>query len=337
VQLHNIVSVDPAPTGDGWRFNRVPAALWPKLNEAAQKRSFSPAGAELRFNLPRGEARIVLRFLENDRGNNAHGLPVLAEVYYGDYFVRWVEIGTDWTEIAIAAPDKVAALAAAEGAGGRRFDPALVRLALPYMPEVDIRSIDGDFEPVRADQLPAKRYLAYGSSITNGAFAVRPGDLYPARVAAELGVDHFNLGFGGGAHLEAEMGAWIASRSDWEFATLEMGINLVGRLTPEQFRERVQGFLPPIARAHPDRWIFCIDMFTAHGDFDGNAKYPAFRAIVREAVRALDQPKVVHLDGRKLLTRASGLTLDFTHPSSNGFAEIADHLLAEMRPRVQGT
>lgn len=60
----------------------------------------------------------------------------------------------------------------------------------------------------------AIKRLAYGSSITNGALAVRPGDLYPARVARTLGVDHFNLGFGGGARLEPEMADWIAGRND---------------------------------------------------------------------------------------------------------------------------
>jgi lysophospholipase L1-like esterase len=333
VTFHNLHEFEPLPDG-GWRLSRVPATLRSKLNESAQTRAYAPAGAELRFNLPEtSEARVYLRSVEN-RSERSRHLPVLAEIHYGDVFAEWIVVRDDWTEIAVRAPPRNPAAIRASSAQPARFAPELIRVALPYLPEVQLLKIEGDVSPSRPEQMPLQRYLAYGSSITNGAFAARPGDLYPARIARALGVDHFNLGFGGGAHLEPEMADWIASRSDWDFATLEMGINLVGRLTAEQFEARVNAFLPRIAAARPDKRLFCIDMFTARGDFTDDPKYPAFRQIVREAVDRVSSAHVVHCDGRRLLTRVAGLTLDLTHPSSDGFEEIAHRLVEVMRPLI---
>lgn len=334
VSWHNVAAVQRAPDGDGWRLSRLPEDLRAKVNPRAQQRAFSPAGAEWRFNFTGDEAKIVLKFIDTDRGEGARELPVLAEIHFGDRFVRWVEVGTDWTEIVIKRPAGAALLNNVAREQAWRFDPELVRVALPYIPEVRVRSVEGAFAEARVTQVPRCRYLAYGSSITNGAFAARPGDLYPARVAAALDADCINLGFGGGAWLEPEMADWIASRGDWEFATLEMGINLTGRMTPDEFRERVANFLPRIARAHPEKWIFCIDLFTGRGDFTGDPKYAAFRTIVADAVRDLALPRLVHLDGRKLLTRTSGLSADLLHPNSDGFSEMAERLVAVMRERM---
>jgi hypothetical protein len=332
VTFHNVAELEPLPEG-GWRLNRVPATLLPSLNANAQRRAYAPAGVELRFNLRSGKARIWLRYVEN-RGAGARERPVLGEIHHGDQQARVFQVGPDWTEVVVSAAEHPEWLAQAPVRPPGRFDPQLVRVALPYMPDVQLLKIEGDVAPARPEQVPASRYLAYGSSITNGAFATRPGDLYTERIARALAVDHFNLGFGGGAHLEPEMAAWIAGRRDWDFATLEMGINLVSRISAAEFEARMNAFLPPIVQAHPNRWIFCIDLFTARGDLTGDTKYPAFREIVREAVRKTGAPQVVYCDGRQLLPRASGLTPDFTHPSDNGFEEIAQRLVEIMRPRL---
>ena len=51
----------------------------------------------------------------------------------------------------------------------------------------------------------------YGSSITQGGCASRPGNTYQAMVSRVLNVDHINLGFSGGAHGEQPMLDYMAS------------------------------------------------------------------------------------------------------------------------------
>jgi hypothetical protein len=85
----------------------------------------------------------------------------------------------------------------------------------PYMPETQLLRVEGEIAPPRPGQIPAISYLAYGSSITHGSYALRTGETYPARVGRALGVNVINLGFGAAAYLEPEMAQWIASRNDW--------------------------------------------------------------------------------------------------------------------------
>lgn len=225
-----------------------------------------------------------------------------------------------------------ALLAAVAGSLPHCFDPELVRVLLPLHPEVRIKSITGQVVPPRPGQTPSRRYLAYGSSITNGFAAAKPADAYPARISRLLGVDSLNLGLGGGAHLEPAIAEFIAGRDDWDFASLEMGINLLGGThTVDEFRSRVAGFLPHIAQRRRDKWIFCIDLFTCIDDVRANPVITEYRTIVREAVKALDSPRLVYLDGRRLLTDLAGLSTDLLHPTSEGFAEIATRLATEMK------
>ena len=51
----------------------------------------------------------------------------------------------------------------------------------------------------------------YGSSITQGGCASRPGNAYQAKISRELAVDHINLGFSGSAKGEEVMAEYIAS------------------------------------------------------------------------------------------------------------------------------
>jgi hypothetical protein len=153
--------------------------------------------------------------------------------------------------------------------------------------------------------------------------------------AEHLGVDLVNLGLAGGAHLEAPLADWIASRTDWGLMTMELGINLVDRCGVEEFARRVASFVPTVARAHTDKWIFCIDMFTFRKDFEGDPKAAEFRRVVREEVVRLGLPRLVHVAGTGLLSRGEGLTPDLVHPSPYGMEEIARNLASLMRRTME--
>jgi hypothetical protein len=56
-----------------------------------------------------------------------------------------------------------------------------------------------------------KPMVFYGSSITQGACASRPGNSYANIVSRTLGIDHINLGFSGNAKGEQTMADYIAS------------------------------------------------------------------------------------------------------------------------------
>jgi hypothetical protein len=97
----------------------------------------------------------------------------------------------------------------------------LVRVILPYDWPTELVDITGEIDPPRAEQTPAIRLLAYGSSNTHGGGAVRSTESYAMLTAARLGFDLINLGFAGSAQMELEMAHFIAQDLDWDIASLD--------------------------------------------------------------------------------------------------------------------
>jgi hypothetical protein len=188
--------------------------------------------------------------------------PSIAEVWQGSFLIKWLPILTTPTEIVVRHPANLESLVALTEQHKLQFDARLTRVLLPWCPQTRLHVIEGQFSPPFPNQTPPKRFLAYGSSITQGASAVGPSGMYAHRTAQLLGVDFYNLGFAGGAHLEPAMADYIAERDDWDFATLETGINM-GHLGCEEFERRIEYFLEKITDAHPDKWIFCLGIFFA--------------------------------------------------------------------------
>ena len=72
--------------------------------------------------------------------------------------------------------------------------------------------VHGDCEISPASDYRYKKPVVfYGSSITNGACASRPGMSYPAILSRMLDCDYHNLGFGGCAKGEDEVASYVAS------------------------------------------------------------------------------------------------------------------------------
>jgi lysophospholipase L1-like esterase len=334
-ELYNIRAIAPLPDG-GFRLSRIPDDLRLKMNASAQNTAFYTCGCEIRFNIRQGPAKIVLR---RTPGN---GVPVdpagVAEVWFGPFEGDWTicprSIGPEPTTLTITAPANLEQLQRYAIENGLAYDPALVRVILPYDWFTELVDIEGEIDPPLPEQAPARKLLAYGSSITHGGGAVRPTESYAMLTASRLGMDLINLGFAGSAHMEAEMARFIAHEIDWDLATLEMGINVIGSWPVEQFRERVQVFVHEIAIAHPERWIFCIDLFTCVHDLQGDPLIDAYRQMVRETVEGLALPRLVYINGQSLLTGAAGLTADLVHPSSAGMQEIATRLVEVIRSRA---
>jgi len=322
-ELHNVHELLDDPGGPGSICCRVPNDLRVTLNESAKNNALQASGCEIRFNLEGSNAVITLQSPEG---------PTLVEVYQGDFFSALHIIDVTPTQVVVARPEAETVMRQVTPSSAR-FDTGLTRVVLPWRPSVRLIAIEGETSLPRPDQTPNTRYLAYGSSITHGSTAVRPTGTYPARAADLLGTDLFNLGFGGGAHMEAGMADYIAGRGDWDIATLEMGINVVQSFEVDEFHNRVEYFVTTIADAHPDDWIFCIDIFPCVYDFMGVEKCGIFRSIVADRVRELNRPKLVHIPGDAMLRSNSGLTVDLVHPAPAGFEEMARNLADIIRDR----
>ena len=327
VELHNIHELLDDENGMGKICCRIPNDLRLTLNESAMSNALQTTGCEVRFN--RTGERVTITLL-----NTNPDQPSIVEVYQGDFLKSVHAVGATPTEIVIEEPGFMDLLRQVTDKDKALFDTDLIRVVLPWRPPIRLLSIEGETTLPRPDQRPSLRYLSYGSSITHGNTSVRPTGTYPFRTAQLLGADLFNLGFGGGAHMEAGMADYIAGRTDWDVATLEMGINVVQKFEVDEFRDTIDYFVTTIAESHPDQWIFCIDIFPCRYDFLGEPKAAAFREIVKAQVHRLNLPRLVHVPGKDILTSITGLTADLVHPSPIGFEEMARNLSALMKSRM---
>jgi lysophospholipase L1-like esterase len=354
VELHNVEELLEPESGTGRILARVPQRVRDELNEKAYARALNGAGVEIRFNMEEEEVSLWLR---TEAGEG------VIEVWQGAF-----QLSSDYTPQVIGTTPKritvrrnkkhEALLGELYQTEHWPFDPELVRILLPRKCAVRLMQVEGAVSAPRPEQLPKKRMLFYGSSITSGADSAIPSASFAARTADQLGFDAINLGFSGSCYVEEAMADYIVERTDWDIAVLELGINVIELYSPEQFESKVDYMLRKVHTAHPSKPVFCIDLFTTHRDYNEQltAGAETFRGIVQRKVEELggvsvgmDRAEAVasgaagyegdggfgaagrdrglfHIPGRRLLPDLMGLSADLLHPSPYGMATIANNL-----------
>lgn len=326
IEFYNVAEIIKKETW--FEIIRIPEKLKNKLNENLKLRASMAAGCELRFKLKSKKAKIILSAVDNSSFNG------ICEVYFGNFFGNWyfIDRKPNPIEIQISIPENIDKLVKIAKETKLPFDPNLVRIVLPHLISLKILKIEGEFLPPGEQQTPQIKYLAYGSSITHGEESIIPTGTYTMRIAQILGIDVINLGFGAGAHLEKEMADYIVERNDWDFAIMELGINMVLDFEPDEFKRRVDYFIEKVASVN--KYIFCIDIFPFYMDFENGEKQEKFRSIVKDKVKQLNNKKIVYVSGFDVLKDTKGFLLDVVHPSPYGMTEISYNLAEIIKNKI---
>ena len=311
IRFHNVEELEPVE--GGWLLRRVGAAARARISPGVQENCFA-TGIELRFTMPDGAVDLLLKTIPQAEAATAH-------IFFGSFQGGWEysskNIGADVTRIHIEYPAKLATLRRITAEKQLAFAPEVVRVVLPYVPVI-FAGVEGRTALPAADQLPQKTYLAYGSSITHGSLSLIQPDCYVFRNAQALGVDYLNLGFAGNALMEEEMANYLVSRRDWDFASVEMGINTTERVKEfplEVFEERIDRFTAVLAR--DPRPVFATSFFGyLDEDTDRTDK-------MRRIVRRYAAERLIFTDGLQLLDDETLISTDGTHPDARGQEQIA--------------
>lgn len=311
IRFHNVEELEPVE--GGWLLRRVGAAARARISPGVQENCFA-TGIELRFTMPDGAVDLLLKTIPQAEAATAH-------IFFGSFQGGWEysskNIGADVTRIHIEYPAKLATLRRITAEKQLAFAPEVVRVVLPYVPVI-FAGVEGRTALPAADQLPQKTYLAYGSSITHGSLSLIQPDCYVFRNAQALGVDYLNLGFAGNALMEEEMANYLVSRRDWDFASVEMGINTTERVKEfplEVFEERIDRFTAVLAR--DSRPVFATSFFGyLDEDTDRTDK-------MRRIVRRYAAERLIFTDGLQLLDDETLISADGTHPDARGQEQIA--------------
>jgi len=124
-----------------------------------------------------------------------------------------------------------------------------VCLYLPLYGSIDIHELildaDASLAPPRpyAHPLPV---VFYGTSITQGGCASRPGLSYQAMLSRQLNIDYINMGFSGRGKCESQVALILAELRTSCFV-LDVGQNN----TPEELEQRIGPFIDILREAQP--------------------------------------------------------------------------------------
>jgi hypothetical protein len=164
-----------------------------------------------------------------------------------------------------------------------------------------------------------KPIVSYGSSVTQGGCASRPGTSYQSFISRELNANYVNLGFSGSAHGEQTIADHIAS--------LDMSVFLYdydcNSPTPEFLAETHEPMFKKIRAAHPN--VPIIMMARPHYYLDPNdvKRHAVIETTYKNALAAGDK-NVYYLSGPELMALCGNEgTVDTCHPTDFGFASMA--------------
>lgn len=171
-----------------------------------------------------------------------------------------------------------------------------------------------------------KPVVFYGTSITQGACASRPGAAYTAIISRALDRSHINLGFSGNGKMYPEFVDLLA-RIDAECYV----IDCVPNMTPELVDERAAGFLRGLRAAKPTTPIIVVEsLLPPHRAYnESRANYPERNARLRAAYEQVVQPNEpwFYVRGDDLIGNDGEGTADGIHPSDLGFMRISEELI----------
>jgi hypothetical protein len=326
IEIHNAVP-EYSDALNGWQFPRYPKAVRDAMSTRGRWISAKSTGVELRFVSDRPEFTITL---------TNPGEQTDVTVRRGSFWYTKLRLEAGQTRrFLVSRPPNFGEIKP-EVLNSGGWSPVVWRIQFDntdlLLNEID--PLGGSLRPPLAAEKPSLRWLAYGSSITNADL-----EGYPFIAAQNLRVDVMNKGMSGSCHIEKEAAGWLSSL-DFDFATLELGINMRGEFDPEQFEERTRYLLKVMRAKRPKAPLVLITHFLnrehhlASEPTQAAQRQSAFDEILRRLHKEAQDPLLHLIEGTELLTEFGLLAADMIHPTHEGHAQMGTNLATLLRPLI---
>ena len=311
--------------GQGWlpadlhsRYDRLPAKAEKIVRPPVWSLSRDSAGIAFRFNTD--ATTIQIRYTVGDKAIALHHMPATG-VSGVDLYA--LDKGT-WKWVDVTRPKEPATTYTIAG-----LDPGK-RTYMGYLPlynstvKIEIGIPEGTaFEPIAPRT--AKPVVFYGTSITHGASASRPGLCHPAILGRRLDRPVINLGFSGNGKMEPEVVALLS-----EIDAAVYVIDCLPNMTGAEVAERAEPLVRQLRKARPDTPIVLVEyrsftnswIFKARRDRHAENRASLIRAfdlLVSSGVKNLH-----YIEGENLLGDDTEGATDGSHPNDLGFMRQAD-------------
>lgn len=300
------------PTQTEPRFLRLPQEIADGVSKGVSGLACHTTGGRVRF---RTDSKIIavrvkmcrITKLPHFSLTGSAGLDLYADDVYCDTFVPPYDIQDGFTSVKA------------------RKDSLLRTVTIHFPLYSGVTSLEIGLEPgCRLLEAPEYKVTTpvvyYGSSVTQGACASRPGCSYQNALSRRLNCDHVNLGFSGSAKAEDTMIAYLAGLEMSAFV-MDYDFNAPDAAHLQATHGKLYR---AIRAAHPGIPIVMASQLQDELSQEQARRRDIIRATY-EAARAAGDDRVWFLDGQKVLAQFGGNCgmADDAHPNDLGFACMA--------------
>lgn len=170
-----------------------------------------------------------------------------------------------------------------------------------------------------------KPIVFYGTSITQGGCASRPGMVHTAILGRWLDAPVINLGFSGNGRLEPEVGQYIAEIDASVFV-----LDCLPNIEAKDVTERTEPLVAQLRKNHPTTPIVLVedrdysDSFLVTGKLKRNRDSQAALKAAYEKLKAAGDKNLYYITGPDMLGADNEGTVDSSHPTDLGFFRQAE-------------
>ncbi len=333
--LHWYPATDFTIQGRGWKetptpYDRLPTNAQDPVPPPVWQLSQQSAGISVCFtsNSPEIHVRYTLRFNNQMPHMTTLGIKGLDLYAWSAATKTWQWAGNSKTN-----------------QKGRRIETVLIkdmdnirkafRLYLPLYDGIDSLFLGitsaAKITPLHPNYAMPNPLVFYGTSITQGGCASRPGMAYPALLGRMLNLETINLGFSGHGRMELELAALLS-----EIEACGYVIDCLPNMTPEMVAKRVVPFVEYIHQQRPTSPIILINsiLYT-----DSWIKPDVQKLLTRknqnlqkayQQLKAHGVENVWLLAADELFKTNSEATVDGVHLTDLGFMRFSEHLYPQL-------
>lgn len=328
VSTNNLGALEEIPGFGKNGMVRVPADVRNKLNERAKFVGMDSGGIEISFVTDAPNIDIYLSAQKPEfvvRG--------MARVYKGNFLCQTLELEAGMVHFFRLTPPPNLNEVNDKMLNYKGFSSNVWRIVCDRATVIfhGINTHGHAVRPPNKEELPKLNWLAYGSSITNSHL-----DGYPHIAAQILGTQVQNMGFSGACHIEKEIVDYIIDKREFDFITCELGINMLGEFTPDEFEKRAGYLIDRIREAKKNALVISIFPHLNTKEYVNNPnifteRETAYNQILNELVQKADSQNIQFVNGNEILNDVNGLSSDLVHPTAYGHAIMGMNLANKLK------
>lgn len=319
------------------KYGRLPEALRAELRPELLELGANSAGLAVRFNTDSPFVAVKWTLLNDFSMNHMPNTGIKGlDLYVLD--------GANWHYVGTAKPNSRSTVNPNESyAVFVKNMTVQNREFIAYLPLYDgVSSVEIGVEQGAQVRLPQNKRLIkseekrpilfYGTSITQGGCASRPGMAYTNILGRALDRETINMGFSGNARLDFSMAKAI------NMANIEaLVIDCLPNTTAQIIRDSAYTFITHIANFRPDMKIYMVEnpnfpqLFV---DQDSKEKLDEENSEWRELYARLiteDYSNIIYVRGDNLLGQDGESTVDGIHLTDLGFLRFSESLLEYLK------